>query len=141
MRKKYRILQEKFVPDRRNRLTFSTEDGYNKPMFDFRTESVYGQSPEGAAPPSDEELCRRAAFGDRSAEETLVRRHYRLVRSCTRPFFLAGCDSEDLIQEGMLGLLKAIREYDPRKEAAFRTFAELCVPSGLLTPRLRPRQT
>ena len=108
-------------------MTFSTEDGYNRPMFDLCTESVYGHAPEGVRPPPDEELCRRAASGDPDAEETLVRRHYRLVRSCARPFFLAGFDSEDLIQEGMLGLLKAIREYDPRKEAAFRTFAELCV--------------
>ena len=112
-------------------MTFSTEDGYNTPMFDFCTESVYGQPPEGVRPVPDEELCRRAASGDRTAEEALVRRHYRLVRSCARPFFLAGWDSEDLIQEGMLGLLKAIREYDPRKEAAFRTFAEICVRSRL----------
>ena len=107
-------------------MTFSTEDGYNIAMFDFCAESPCGNSPA-----TDEDLCRRAASGDRQAEETLVRRHYRLVRSCTRPFFLAGWDSEDLIQEGMLGLLKAIREYKPGKEAAFRTFAEICVRSRL----------
>ena len=107
-------------------MTFSIEDGYNTSMFDCCTELSGGQPPA-----ADEELCRRAAHGDRQAEETLVRRHYRLVRSCARPFFLAGWDSEDLIQEGMLGLLKAIREYDPRKEAAFRTFAEICVRSRL----------
>ncbi|MBR3570111.1 MAG: sigma-70 family RNA polymerase sigma factor [Oscillibacter sp.] len=99
-------------------------------MFDSPTESAYGQPPE-AAPVPDEELCRRAASGDPRAEDALVRRHYRLVRSCARPFFLAGWDSEDLIQEGMLGLIKAIREYDPRKEASFRTFAEICVRSRL----------
>ena len=78
---------------------------------------------------SDEALCRLS--GNRLAEETLVTRYYWLVRSCARPFFLVGGDSEDLIQEGMLGLIKAIREYDPGKEASFRTFAELCVRSRL----------
>ena len=107
-------------------MTFSMKDGYNSPMFDFCTESPCGQSLV-----ADEELCRRAASGDRQAEETLVRRHYRLVRSCARPFFLAGWDSEDLIQEGMLGLLKAIREYKPGRDASFRTFAEICVRSRL----------
>ena len=53
---------------------------------------------------TDEELCRMAASGNRQAEETLVSRYTRLVRSCARPYFLAGGDSEDLTQEGMLGL-------------------------------------
>ena len=60
---------------------------------------------------TDETLCARAASGDRAAEETLVLRYSRLVRVCARPFYLAGGDSEDLIQEGMLGLLSAIREF------------------------------
>ena len=76
---------------------------------------------------SDEVLCTRAVSGDRVAEESLVMRYNRLVRICARPFFLAGGDSEDLIQEGMLGLLKAIREFDPSRDAAFRTFAETCI--------------
>ena len=84
-----------------------------------------------AEQPSDEELCRLAASGSRLAEESLVTRYHQLVRSCARPFFLAGGDSEDLIQEGMLGLLKAIREYDAQKEASFRTFAEICIRSRL----------
>lgn len=76
---------------------------------------------------TDEELCRKAAAGDRMAEEILVMRHMRLARACARPYFLAGGDSEDLLQEAMVGLLKAIREYDPARDAAFRTFAEVCV--------------
>ena len=62
----------------------------------------------------DEMLCALAAGGDRVAEETLVIRYNRLVRVCARPYFLAGGDSEDLIQEGMMGLLAAVRE---RQEA------------------------
>lgn len=54
-------------------------------------------------------------------------RYNRLVRVCSRPFFLAGGDSEDLIQEAMFGLLKAIREFDPSRDVSFRTFAEVCI--------------
>lgn len=82
---------------------------------------------------SDEELCACAASGSRAAEEILAHRYYRLVRSCARPYFLAGGDSEDLLQEGMLGLLKAIREYAPGRDAAFRTFADTCIRNRLCT--------
>ena len=79
----------------------------------------------------DETLCSLAAAGDRRAEEVLVTRDNRLVRTCARPFFLAGGDSEDLTQEGMVGLIKAVREYDAGKEASFRTFAEVCIRNRL----------
>lgn len=79
----------------------------------------------------DEALCARAAAGDRLAEELLVTRYARLVRTCARPFFLAGGDSEDLTQEGMVGLIKAVREYDASKDASFRTFAETCIRNRL----------
>lgn len=83
--------------------------------------------------PSDEALCAKAASGDRVAEEVLVMRYNRLVRICARPFFLAGGDSEDLIQEGMLGLLSAIRSFQTEKAASFRTFAEICIKSRLIS--------
>lgn len=76
---------------------------------------------------TDERLCSLAAAGDREAEECLATRYRRLVRVCTRPYFLAGGDSEDLIQEGMIGLLSAIRSFRPEKEAEFRSYAETCV--------------
>ena len=82
---------------------------------------------------SDEELCLCAAQGDQQAETELVHRYGWLVRACARPLFLAGGDSEDLIQEGFLGLLTAIRSFDPERDAAFRTFAEICVRSRLHT--------
>ena len=56
---------------------------------------------------SDETLCALVSNGCREAEETLVTRYNRLVRSCARPYFLVGGDSEDLTQEGMVGLLHA----------------------------------
>lgn len=76
---------------------------------------------------TDEQLCACALDGDRQAEESLVVRYNRLVRICARPYFLAGGDSEDLIQEGMLGLLNAIREYLPERGTSFRTYAEACI--------------
>ena len=60
-------------------------------------------------------------------------RYNRLVRVCARPYFLAGGDSEDLIQEGMVGLLNAIREYVPGKGSSFRTYAETCIRNRILS--------
>ena len=82
---------------------------------------------------SDQELQLLAVTGDRAAEETMVQRHMRLVRACARPLFLAGGDSEDLIQEGMFGLISAIRQYDPDSGASFYTFAEHCIRRRLLS--------
>jgi len=72
-----------------------------------------------------------AVAGDHLAEECLVARYNRLVRICARPYFLAGGDSEDLIQEGMIGLLSAVRGFDPRRETEFRTYAEACIQNRL----------
>lgn len=82
---------------------------------------------------SDEALCARVAQGDRPAEELLVSRYHRVVRICARPYFLAGGDSEDLIQEGMVGLLSAIREYEPSKTTSFRTYSETCIRNRILS--------
>lgn len=82
---------------------------------------------------TDDALCSIAAAGDRMAEEVLVVRHNRLVRICCRPLFLVGGDSEDLLQEGMVGLLKAIREYDSNMEASFPTYAEVCIRNRLFS--------
>jgi len=81
----------------------------------------------------DETLCALAAADDRQAEEVLVLRYTRLVRVCARPYFLAGGDSEDLIQEGMIGLIKAIREFNSAKAASFKTYAEICIRSRLFS--------
>lgn len=80
---------------------------------------------------SDEDLQKKAAQGDRAAEEELLLRYSRTVRSCARPLFLAGGDSEDLIQEGFLGLLDAIREFREDRDAAFGTFAQTCIRNRL----------
>jgi len=72
-------------------------------------------------------LAEKGAYGDSESEEMLVREYAWLVRMCIRPYFLAGGDSEDLFQEGMLGLLSAIRTFDSNRDAKFSTYAELCV--------------
>ena len=82
---------------------------------------------------SDDDLQRRAVSGDRMAEEQLALLYSRLVRICARSYFLAGGNSEDLAQEGMLGLLSAIREFDVAKSASFKTYAELCIRRRLLS--------
>ena len=76
---------------------------------------------------TDQELAQAAIDGSPAAEETLVSEYTRLVRACARPYFLAGGDGEDLIQEGMLGLLSAVRTFDPGKGVKFSTYAEFCV--------------
>ena len=79
----------------------------------------------------DEDLCLLSRQGNRMAEEILVSRYHRLVRSCARPYFLAGGDTEDLLQEGMFGLIKAMREYDKQRDASFYTFAGTCIRNRL----------
>ncbi len=75
----------------------------------------------------DEQLWVKASSGDAAAEEELITEYSRLVKICSRPYFLAGGDSEDLIQEGLLGLLSAVRHYDPEKDVKFKTYAEFCI--------------
>lgn len=82
---------------------------------------------------SDNELISLSRSGNDLAEEQLAARYSKLVRIYARPYFLAGGDSEDLIQEGMLGLLSAIRKYDPNANVPFKAYAEQCIRNRLLT--------
>lgn len=80
----------------------------------------------------DIELWRRASEGDAQAEETLVSENARLVRSCVRPYFLIGGERDDLIQEGMLGLLSAVRSFSPENGTHFQVYAEKCIRRRIL---------
>ena len=82
---------------------------------------------------NDEELVKLSSEGDSLAEEELILRYSHYVRSLTRPYFLAGGDSEDLIQEGMIGFLKAISGFEDSREASFRTFAALCIRTRIFS--------
>ena len=74
---------------------------------------------------NDEALQQMASEGDARAEEELIERYTRVVRICARPYFLAGGDSEDLTQEGLMGLLGAVRSYKPESG-----FCEKCREFG-----------
>ncbi len=81
----------------------------------------------------DLQLVLKARNGDGTALDTLIRRYTGFVRLKASSYFLAGGDSEDLIQEGLIGLYKAVRDFRPDKETSFRSFAELCVTRQIIT--------
>ena len=81
----------------------------------------------------DEELVDRARGGDDLAIETLLHRYRHYARAKARTYFLAGADREDIVQEGMIGLFKAIRDFQIDKNTAFRAFAELCITRQIIT--------
>ena len=81
---------------------------------------------------TDEELAARAKT-DRAAADFLLNKYKNMVRSRAKAYFLAGGDSDDLVQEGMIGLFNAVRDYNPDKEASFSSFAELCVRRQIFT--------
>jgi RNA polymerase sporulation-specific sigma factor len=81
----------------------------------------------------DLQLVIRARNGDGTALDALIRRYTGFVRLKASSYFLAGGDSEDLIQEGLIGLYKAVRDFRADKETSFRSFAELCVTRQIIT--------
>ena len=82
---------------------------------------------------TDEEAVERCHLGDNLAEEYLLDKYKNFVRSKARSYFLIGADHEDIVQEGMIGLYKAIRDYRPEKLSSFRAFAELCITRQIIT--------
>jgi RNA polymerase sporulation-specific sigma factor len=82
---------------------------------------------------ADLQLVVRARNGDQVALDALIRRYTGLVRLKASSYFLAGGDAEDLIQEGLIGLYKAVRDFRHDKETSFRSFAELCVTRQIIT--------
>jgi RNA polymerase sporulation-specific sigma factor len=81
----------------------------------------------------DLQLVLRARNGDEGARELLIRRYTGFVRMKASSYFLAGGEAEDLLQEGLIGLCKAIRDFRHDKETSFRSFAELCVTRQIIT--------
>src|SRR5918992_2356728 len=81
----------------------------------------------------DLQLVIRARNGDSKSMDTLIRRYTGFVRLKASSYFLAGGDSEDLIQEGLIGLYKAVRDFRSDKETSFRSFAELCITRQIIT--------
>ncbi|HEV2713480.1 MAG TPA: RNA polymerase sporulation sigma factor SigH [Gaiellaceae bacterium] len=81
----------------------------------------------------DLQLVLRARNGDERSMDVLIRRYTGFVRLKASSYFLAGGDSEDLIQEGLIGLYKAVRDFRSDKETSFRSFAELCITRQIIT--------
>jgi RNA polymerase sporulation-specific sigma factor len=81
----------------------------------------------------DHYLIALAKTGDPLAMERIVRRYYGFVRLKASSYFLAGGDADDLIQEGLVGLYKAVRDYRTDRESSFRNFAELCITRQIIT--------
>ena len=82
---------------------------------------------------TDDELIVLSKNGDGYATEVLMEKYRNFVRSRSRTYFLIGADKEDIIQEGMIGLYKAIRDYKPEAQASFKSFAELCITRQIIT--------
>lgn len=82
---------------------------------------------------SDEELVKQAKDGDESATEYIINKYKNFVRVKAKSYFLVGADREDIIQEGMIGLFKAIRDFKEDKLSSFRAFAELCITRQIIT--------
>ena len=82
---------------------------------------------------TDDELAVAAQGGDRQAQQLLIERYRRFARAKGRGYFLVGGDSDDIEQEALIGLYKAIRDYLPERQASFRAFAELCITRQIIT--------
>jgi RNA polymerase sporulation-specific sigma factor len=90
-------------------------------------------NPQGQLHVDDGYLIALAKQGNAQAYDRLVRRYYGFVRLKASSYFLAGGDADDLIQEGLVGLYKAVRDYRTDRESSFRNFAELCITRQIIT--------
>src|ERR671932_2723456 len=82
---------------------------------------------------SDDELVARFQGGDNDSLDVLLQRYRRFTRAKARGYFLIGADSDDIEQEGMIGLFKAVRDFRPDRQSSFRAFAELCITRQIIT--------
>lgn len=82
---------------------------------------------------SEEKLIRLVQSGDNEAGSELSLRYRPLIKKCTRPYFLVGGDEEDLIQEGMMGLISSMQTYSDDRPCSFRSYAELCIRRRILS--------
>lgn len=82
---------------------------------------------------SDDKLVFMAQNGDLGAEETLMRKYKETVKIKAKMYYMAGADEDDIVQEGMIGLLKALRQYDGSREVSFGTFAGVCITRQIIS--------
>lgn len=114
------------------KMTSEEDDYFNMLSASEEAESLSAQlSPyEGL---EDETVIEYYRRGDHLAQEYLITKYKNFVRSKARSYFLIGADKEDIIQEGMIGLYKAIRDYRDDKQSSFRAFADLCITRQIIT--------
>lgn len=82
---------------------------------------------------SEERLIELVQHGDNEAGNELSLRYRPIIKKCTRPYFLVGGDEEDLIQEGMMGLVTSMQTYSPDRQCTFKSYAELCIKRRILS--------
>ncbi len=82
---------------------------------------------------SDEEIITLAQNGDQEAVEFMTAKYFPHVRNKSRSYFLVGGDKEDIVQEGLIGLYEAIKDYSHDKQASFKTFMDICVTRQIMT--------
>ena len=119
-------------PDKPENLNREEEGGEPGNEQEDDESSVDTYLTEQYASRTDEEIAIQSHEGDALAEEYLLNKYKNFVRSKARSYFLIGADHEDIVQEGMIGLYKAIRDYQPEK-SSFRAFAELCITRQIIT--------
>ncbi|HBA63908.1 MAG TPA: RNA polymerase sporulation sigma factor SigH [Lachnospiraceae bacterium] len=88
----------------------------------------------------DDELIRRLRDGDASVTEFIMEKYKNMVRKKAKAMYLLGGENDDLIQEGMIGLFKAVRDYDPDQETSFASFADLCISRQIYSAVLAARR-
>lgn len=94
---------------------------------------IASQTPVNFSQETDEEIVKLAKSGEEFATEYLINKYKNFVRVKAKSYFLVGADREDIIQEGMIGLYKAIRDFRADKLSSFRAFAELCITRQIIT--------
>jgi RNA polymerase sigma-H factor len=94
---------------------------------------IWTEDQTGLEQLEDVDLVARVREGDERSLEALLTRYRNFARAKARSYFLAGSDKEDVVQEGMIGLFKAIRDFDLAQDTPFRAFAELCISRQILT--------
>ncbi len=121
------MLDEKKLPDRQ------PEELNSVPGTTASEENEMGFLSARYQQMNDEQVVEMCHQGDSEAEEYLLNKYKNFVRAKARSYFLIGADHEDIVQEGMIGLYKAIRDFKPEKLSSFRAFPELCITRQIIT--------
>ena len=96
-------------------------------------QSAKGKNAQNLNSLSDEELIELFRNGETKAQDVIMARYKNFVKSHARAYFLIGGDYEDIVQEGMIGLYKAVRDYTPERQSSFITFADICIKRQIIS--------